>query len=280
MALPGSPRCARPLVLGDVILGGDRVLIAVATTGPTAEDAQRQVAAARHAGADVVELRLDLLEEVIGATGPADAARIAAGLLDAVRDDGTMPVILTVRTGAEGGGLPVDDRGYRELLLALVEAVGGESMPGGVALDVERARGCLPEIAAAAHERGIAIVASSHDFTATPDEEEILAVLAGMQADGADLAKIAVMPTSAVDVLALLAATARARAELEVPVVTMSMGERGELSRLIGGITGSALTFATAADGASAPGQPPIDEVRRALERAEVLGRPGARHVR
>ena len=44
----------------------------------------------------------------------------------------------------------------------------------------------------------------------------------------------------------------------------MSMGELGQISRLVGGAFGSMLTFATVGE-SSAPGQMPIEAVRAAL---------------
>jgi 3-dehydroquinate dehydratase-1 len=92
-----------------------------------------------------------------------------------------------------------------------------------------------------------------------------------MHALGADVAKIAVMPQRAEDVLALLDATLRAARELPIPVAGMSMGGLGAASRLCGGVFGSALTFAVAG-APSAPGQMPVGEVRAALETLRRAG--------
>lgn len=54
------------------------------------------------------------------------------------------------------------------------------------------------------------------------------------------------------------------------PVVTMSMGARGVISRLSGGLTGSAITFGAAAE-ASAPGQLPAGKLREILEFLEAF---------
>ena len=95
-----------------------------------------------------------------------------------------------------------------------------------------------------------------------------------MAREGADLAKIAVWPTSADDVARLLGVCARATAGagtvLGVPVATMSMGALGAVSRVAPAF-GSALTFAVVPDEqgqsrASAPGQLPLQDVRRCLE--------------
>ena len=101
-----------------------------------------------------------------------------------------------------------------------------------------------------------------------------------MAREGADLAKIAVWPTSADDVARLLGVCARAtagageRSGLGVPVAAMSMGALGAVSRVAPAF-GSALTFAVVPDEqgqarASAPGQLPIQDVRRCLELLQV----------
>ena len=51
-----------------------------------------------------------------------------------------------------------------------------------------------------------------------------------------------------------------------MPVVTMSMGGLGAVSRVSGAVFGSALTFATAGGAPSAPGQLPVERVRAMLE--------------
>ncbi len=117
--------------------------------------------------------------------------------------------------------------------------------------------------------------------TASPEEyEEILlemmetggfslldVELAQGQDLGADLPKLAVMPNSPRDVLRLMDATLLAYERLG-PVVTMSMGPLGQLSRVAGGLTGSCMTFGAGTE-ASAPGQLPAErlcEILQALE--------------
>ncbi len=101
--------------------------------------------------------------------------------------------------------------------------------------------------------RGSGVVISKHDFAKTPPSEEIAAALRKMKALGADLPKYAVMPHTPEDVLALLSATRQASREIG-PVITMSMGELGKVTRACGGVFGCCLTFG-AGQSASAPGQ-------------------------
>jgi 3-dehydroquinate dehydratase-1 len=91
---------------------------------------------------------------------------------------------------------------------------------------------------------------------------------------GADVAKVAVMPQSDRDVLELLAATSRARETLDLPLISMSMGGIGSISRIMGWIYGSAATFAVGKS-SSAPGQIAIEELRTtlAIVRQAVLGK-------
>lgn len=265
--------------------------VAVSLTGPSLAQARTQARSAVDAGADVLELRVDLLEEsgALAAPDPLDAAAAAAqvleclrGLGEAIAADGAdavagAPVLLTCRTTAEGGRAQLDDASYGALLRSVLDELADwapERRPA--AIDVEVQRGCLPQVCAQAHELGIDVVASFHDFEATPADEVLEEVLARMAREGADLAKIAVWPTSAHDVARLLGVCARAtagageRSGLGVPVAAMSMGALGAVSRVAPAF-GTALTFAVVPDEqgqarASAPGQLPIQDVRRCLE--------------
>ena len=73
------------------------------------------------------------------------------------------------------------------------------------------------------------------------------------------------MPHSKEDVLTLLSATAEASDRLDIPVITMSMGGQGLVSRLSGEVFGSCLTFG-ALRAASAPGQIDAGKLKRVLE--------------
>ena len=264
--------------------------VAVSLTGPSLAQARTQARSAVDAGADVLELRVDLLEEACALAAPdlLDAATAAAQVLECLWGlgeaidatdgaDAGAPVLLTCRTAAEGGRAQLDDTAYGAFLRSVLDGLADwapERRPA--AIDVEVQRGCLPQVCAQAHALGIDVVASFHDFEATPADEVLEEVMARMAREGADLAKIAVWPTSVDDVARLLGVCARATAGagegtgLGVPVAAMSMGALGAVSRVAPAF-GSALTFAVVPDEqglarASAPGQLPIQDVRRCLE--------------
>lgn len=287
-------RASSSLTWGGCTIPGDGGVpaVAVSLTGPTAAHARAQARHAIDAGADVLELRVDLLEEVDAlvafteapseaATDSMVVATAAAQVLECLRRmtdviDAT-PLLLTCRTAAEGGRARLDDSGYSALLRSVLDELAGWE-PGRrpSAVDVEVQRGCLPQVSEQAHGLGIDVVASFHDFKTTPADDVLEDVLSRMASEGADLAKIAVWPTGADDVARLLGVCARATAApgkgtgLGLPVAAMSMGALGAVSR-VAPVFGSALTFAVVLDEqgetqASAPGQLPIQDVRRCLE--------------
>ena len=117
-----------------------------------------------------------------------------------------------------------------------------------------------------AKEHGVYVIMSNHDFEKTPAKEEIVSRLRKMQEYGADIPKIAVMPKSVDDVITLLDATNTMKTQYaDRPIITMSMGGTGVISRLAGEVFGSAFTFGAGKE-ASAPGQIPVAELRKVLE--------------
>ena len=164
---------------------------------------------------------------------------------------GNTPVLFTFRTANEGGEKAIEPAAYAELnkraaATGLIDLVDVEAFTGD---EVVR------DIVESAHESGVVVVASNHDFEKTPEKDEIVRRLRKMQELGADIPKIAVMPQSRKDVLTLLSATEEMVSEYaDRPIITMSMSATGLISRLCGECFGSALTFG-AVGKASAPGQ-------------------------
>lgn len=248
---PVPPRT--PVDVRGVRIGAGRPVVVVPLTSATPGALLADAAAVVAAGPDVVEWRVDHLADL----APERAAAAGRALVEAL---GGLPLLVTVRTAAEGGRADVDDAGYAALLLAVLDA--------GVVdlLDVEVGRdaGTVAQLVARAHDAGVPVVASSHDFSGTPDADAIVARLLGMAEAGADVLKIAVMPHRPEDVLRLLAATLETARRTDRPLITMAMGELGVASRVAGGTFGSSATFGTVG-AASAPGQVELGALRSAL---------------
>ena len=230
--------------------------ICVPIVGVTREEILAAAENIKSTKADVVEWRVDWYEDIF------DFAKTEA-TMQALREViGEMPILFTFRTSKEGGEKAIEAEPYKELNIAAAKT-------GYVDLvDVEAFTGdeIVKEIVAAAHECGVKVVASNHDFDKTPEKDEIVRRLCKMQELGADIPKIAVMPTCRRDVLSLLCATEEMYTEhADRPIITMSMAGTGLISRLCGEVFGSALTFG-AAKKASAPGQAAVNDLNNMLQ--------------
>lgn len=116
------------------------------------------------------------------------------------------------------------------------------------------------------HKSGIYVIASHHDFEETPGAEIMQMILEQMRESGADVVKLAVMPGNEEDVLSLMQETSRFHQNYpDKPVITMSMGKLGGISRIAGETFGSCVTFG-AGETASAPGQFPYERLDKMLD--------------
>ena len=206
--------------------------------------------------ADCVEWRVDHFDD---ARTPGAVARCLAKLRVALKDK---LLLVTFRTKTEGGEQALSHPEYLAFLSLILDTDCADL------LDIEffTAGADLPKLVEQAHTAGAAVVCSSHDFHKTPPRAELVNRMVAMQQAGADLPKVAVMPRCRTDVLELLAATAEmADLHPETPVITMSMGTLGAVSRLAGEAFGSAMTFANPGQ-ASAPGQVSLNIVNEVLD--------------
>ncbi|MDC4232741.1 type I 3-dehydroquinate dehydratase [Actinomyces sp. B33] len=231
--------------------------------GATPEALAHEIAALPGHPVDLVEWRVDpLLAALPSGADPRAAVEEAWGLaLSASR----LPVLATIRTVDEGGAAALAAGEYARLVRLLARLAD--------AVDVEIDREVAPELIARAHAAGAVVVSSHHDFSETPSDRVIHSTLTRMSGAGADVLKIACRANSPEDAVRLLAAQARARAELARPLIVIGMGPLGALTRVAGSAMGSAATFA-AVGSASAPGQFTVEETRAVLDLVEPDGPP------
>ncbi len=206
---------------------------------------------------DMVEFRGDYFE------GLDDIPRLLA-LLQRLQERLTDKILLfTIRSEAEGGEkLAFTTPGICEINYAVIES----AIPDMVDVELFSGAENIQKLVACAHQNGVYVIMSNHDFHTTPEADVMLNRLRSMQDMGADVAKIAVMPNDEMQLLRLLAVTnVMYEKYTTIPLITISMGRLGTLSRLCGQIFGSAVTFA-ALDQASAPGQIQVNELNMMLK--------------
>ena len=205
--------------------------------------------------AQMVEWRVDLYrpEELMN-----DLEEILHGLKKRI---GSMLLLVTIRTVAEGGRFNGNSEAYVSLYHRIIQTGAADL------IDIELSQGntVMQGLNRAAHEQGCHTIASCHYFTHTPALKEMCTCINNLSSSGADIAKLAVMPKEPMDVLYLLQASAQMKACLRTPLISMSMGVMGCVSRLCGEIFGSCVTFAVQAN-ESAPGQMKLAVVAPVIE--------------
>lgn len=182
----------------------------------------------------------------------------AVEVMDIIRDKlKYMPVLFTYRTAYEGGEgqFGNDEKVTPERYFDIIKYVADNLKPD--IIDIEAGRACdadMKELIAYVKERKIAVISSMHDFDKTPDVTYMRKVFDRMDSLGADIFKMAVMPGTKKDVFELMSFSEWADNTYDNPVITISMGCLGLVSRAAAEIDGSAVTFASVGK-ASAPGQ-------------------------
>ncbi len=215
-----------------------RPRICVVITAPNSERAAKVVQRVLPHEPDLIEIRLDYMEEIGEMTG--------------IREATDLPLIATNRIREQGGlwkGLETD---RVQALISACEA-------GFEYIDVELTTGSIERICDEVKALGAKLVVSHHDFDATPGIGELDEIMRRELDAGADICKIVGTARNQGDGLTYL------RFILENPdvnLVSFGMGEAGMMSRIFSPLFGGVYTYASAGAGEeSAPGQLAISEL-------------------
>lgn len=213
--------------------------------------------AAREAGADALEFRLDLAEEPLVALDDYD---------------GDLPVLVTNRVAWEGGEA-ADDAARLDALETAVEhdTVGAVDvelralLDGDEDEDGDAAEHDASRVVDAARENRASVVVSYHDFERTPFRQDMRGFL-GNALEHGDVAKLAVTAADHTDAVDLLTVTHEYELEGK-PVATMAMGEPGRHTRAVAPVYGSKIGYAPVdPTEATAPGQYDVATLRRLVD--------------
>ncbi|HOW15765.1 type I 3-dehydroquinate dehydratase [Methanosarcina sp.] len=206
-------------------------------------------------GADILEIRLDLL-------GIRDLER-AAETVRKIKSETGLPLLITNRSGAEGGKWEGKEEDRIGLLTGLLFFKDG---PDAIDIELSAGRKDRDKVIKTAKDNEKTVIISSHDFLKTPSLQDMKTILEKMFLEGADIAKLAVMPQSMEDTLNLLRVTLDFKSAGK-SVCTIAMGSQGKHTRVVAPLYGSVLTYASIeSDTAAAPGQLPADEVKKMME--------------
>ncbi len=205
--------------------------------------------------AEYVEWRMDFFAGV-----QEDMICLAKEVKAILQKKQLVATLRTVREGGEENGKRFD---YESLLVSLLQAGDVDY----VDVEVRCENDMVQRIMDAASQSATKVIGSFHDFSKTLSEDELVAVLEEAKKLGTDVGKVACMPQGEEDVQILLHATERMNKKYpDYPLITMSMGDLGKVTRLYGGLYGSFLSFGCVGK-ASAPGQIELMEMKEVFDK-------------
>lgn len=209
---------------------------------------------------DLIEWRADYFK---GLSQPSQVLTLLSEM-KAITD---IPILFTIRSEKEGGesiALSEDEK------ISLIIAVAKESEVEVIDYEVFNPEEQVKKVRKAIDGTDKKLILSYHNFNKTPDNDTLLAIAKEMVTRGADLVKIAVMPHSKDEVFRLLSITHLIDKTVNLPIITMAMGDLGKISRIIGWYYGSIVTFGVGIE-SSAPGQIPIAPLKEAIAKTRAL---------
>ncbi len=240
--------------------------ICVPVCVPRASELSPAIARAGEVG-DIIELRLDCLLEA-----ELDSAK---SVLDSVIGTAETPIILTMRSGEQGGrvSLSLDQRSQ------FWSSIGSttENCLRDFELDL------VQEYQRRADEQvdWSKVICSYHDFVGVPSDLE--QIYESMAATESRILKIAVQADDATDCIPVFHLLERGQSEGR-EMIAIAMGPAGIMTRILGPSRGSFLTYGSLDDeSATAPGQLAarelrevyrIDQIDRQTEVLGIIGRP------
>jgi 3-dehydroquinate dehydratase I len=216
-----------PLAIGPVTLGEIPRVVAVIDEFLD----MHRIAALAKTGADILEIRFDLLGDDI----PSLCVYV-----DKIKKTTSFPCIGTIR----------ETDGNRHKRMDMFKAV----IPFVDAIDIEIDTSIVRQVIA--HAAGKTVIVSEHDYEKTPDIAHLQAIADRAHELGAHIVKIAAMANSRQDVARLLAFAS----ECAWPVVAIAMGDFGTISRVFAPVFGSLFTYGFLRS-AVAPGQLPVGKL-------------------
>lgn len=244
------------LAIKNLTIGAGQPKICVSLTAATNDGLIEQATEAYQSAAEIIEWRVDFFE---GLTDQERVLETLSHIRTALKEK---VLLFTFRTKEEGGQKELSLADYR----VLYETVADSGLVEIADVELVRAeylgRGFLKKI----KEADVKLLMSSHDFQRTPVDGELVMRVGVMKQLGADIGKIALMPHSRKDVLRLMGLSDKLKGLTDdLPLVLISMGELGKLSRIGSEWMDSVLTFGSLAGESSAPGQIPVAHLAEIL---------------
>ncbi len=173
---------------------------------------------------DLIELRVDMFRNL--------SEDYVKSVFYQARKRFTKPLLCTIRLKSEGGRRAIDEDMRHTLFKALI--------PLTDIVDIEILSSLFCDVVKFSHSLKKPVIASHHDLKKTPKDDIFLKMLTEAKKVSADITKLAFKANTMNDVSRLLRFTMDHKRE---NIVTISLGCRGRLSRIINPLFGSLITY-------------------------------------
>jgi len=223
---------------GFLDFSGKRKMFYIVTTVKSVEEA----IIADRAGTDIIELRLDLV-------GDGKMSEEFINSFSNFAEGSKKPIITTCRLDKEGGFCK--EKNQTDLFK--------KSLYFSDYLDIELRSKNLNKIKDFCDDFNKKLIVSYHDFKKTPQKKQMEDIIDECASIG-DISKVAFMPNDISDVFLLEEVTLN-YSKKNIPIVSISMGEIGKISRICLPFFGSMFTYAYAGE-EKAPGQLSIRDLK------------------
>jgi len=217
-----------------------RCRVCVALAAKDQVEALDQIGKAEDLGADLIEVRFDFMEEVVG--------------LRDISASTSIPLIATYRLRDQGGMKQVIEADRVNVLLKAASV-------GFDYVDLELTMPALSSAVQQVKALGAEVIVSDHDFEGTPPLSSLKEKVEKMIAVGVDVCKLIPMAKRASDNLNCFSLIREKGGKTRI--VCFAMGEMGILSRVLSPVLGAEFTYASLQSSReTAPGQLTIQELR------------------
>ena len=168
-----------------------------------------------------------------------------------------IPIIFTIKRNTSDGEADITEEKYVEIY----KEVCATKLVDFIDIEDSIGKDNMEDIIEFAKDMGTYVITTNHNLDHTPSKAECIATAKELEDMGADIIKIITKPSSKLDVVELLETTIIIAEHIaNVPICTISIGEKGGLSRICGEFFGSCMTYGVNRK-KSAPGQPNIEDL-------------------
>lgn len=250
-----------PVIIKGTVFGQGRPIVCVPITETDKDSIIDKARLLVTKKVKMIEWRADCYEDVCETEELKNVLQILRGMT------GETILLVTMRTKQQGGKLDVTEDQLERLLKEVADARCADIIDVEY-FSFEHAKDIIGHL----QMQGANVIASHHDFNETPSPSVMNRLLDEMMMADADMVKLAVMPQRTEDVIALLTVSNHFhKNNPHMPLIAISMGDLGLVSRIAGETFGSSVTFASMGE-QSAPGQIPYKTLNEVLDTLHTYG--------